>query len=50
MKLEKLFDVNLLTGVALGALIGLYFPMETYKAILVVILAVVVGSKVITTK
>ena len=50
MKLEKLFDVSLLTGVAIGALLGLYFPMESYKAILVVVLAVVIGSKVITTK
>ena len=50
MKLDKLFDVDLLTGVAIGALIGLYFPMESYKAILVVVLAVVIGSKVITTK
>ena len=50
MKLDKLFDVDILTGVALGALIGLYFPMDSYKAILVVVLAVVIGSKVITTK
>ncbi len=50
MKLDKLFDVNLLTGVAIGALLGLYFPMEAYKAILVVVLAVVIASKVITTK
>ena len=49
MKLDKLFDVHLLTGIALGGLIGLYFPLEAYKVILV-ILGVVMGVKVVTTK
>ena len=49
MKLEKLFDVHILTGAVLGALIGLYFPLETYKGILV-ILGVVMGLKVVSTK
>ena len=49
MKIDKLFDVHLLTGVVLGALIGLYFPLDAYKGILV-ILGVVMGLKVITAK
>ena len=49
MKLEKLFDIHILTGVVLGALIGLYFPLDTYKGILV-IAAVVMGLKVVATK
>ena len=49
MKLEKLFDAHLLTGVVLGALVGLYFPLDAYKGILV-ILGVVMGLKVITAK
>ncbi|MBI3331122.1 MAG: hypothetical protein HYZ96_03310 [Candidatus Omnitrophica bacterium] len=49
MKLEKLFDHHVLTGIVLGGLIGLYFPLEAYKGILV-ILAVVMGLKVVTSK
>ena len=49
MKLEKLFDHHVLTGIVLGALIGLYFPLEAYKGILV-ILGVVMGLKVVSTK
>ena len=49
MKLDKLFDHHVLTGAVLGALIGLYFPLETYKGILV-ILGVVMGLKVVSTK
>jgi hypothetical protein len=49
MKLEKLFDHHVLTGIVLGALIGLYFPVDAYKGILV-ILAVVMGLKVVSTK
>ena len=49
MKLENLFDHHLLTGIILGALIGLQFPLETYKGILVV-LAVVMTLKVVATK
>ena len=49
MKLDKLFDHHVLTGAVLGALIGLYFPLEAYKGILVV-LGVVMGLKVVSTK
>ena len=49
MKLEKLFDHHVLTGIILGALIGLYFPLEAYKGILV-ILGVVMGLKVVGNK
>jgi hypothetical protein len=49
MKLDKLFDHHVLTGAILGALIGLYFPLEAYKGILV-ILGVVMGLKVVSTK
>ena len=49
MKIEKLFDAHLLTGAVLGALIGLYFPLDAYKGILV-ILAVVMALKVVTAK
>ena len=49
MKLEKLFDVHILPGAVIGALIGLYFPLDAYKGILV-ILGVVMGLKVVTTK
>ncbi len=48
MKLEKLFDFHTLTGIVLGAVIGLYFPLAAYKEILV-ILAVVMGVKVLST-
>jgi len=47
MKLEKLLDHHLLTGIVIGALIGLYFPMEAYKGILV-IFGVAMGLKVVT--
>lgn len=46
MKLDKLFDVHVLTGIVLGALIGLYFPMDAHKGILV-ILAVVLSLKTV---
>jgi len=49
MKLDKLFDHHVLTGAVLGGLIGLYFPLEAYKGILV-ILAVVMGLKLVSTK
>lgn len=49
MKIDKLFDVHLLTGIVLGALIGMYFPLDAYKGILV-ILSVVMGLKVVTAK
>ena len=46
MKLDKLFDFHVVTGIVLGALIGLYFPLEPYKGILV-ILGVIMGLKVV---
>ena len=46
MKLDKLLDFHVLTGIVLGAIIGLYFPLEAYKGILV-ILGVVMGLKVV---
>lgn len=49
MKFDKLLKHDILTGLVLGALIGLYFPMDAYKTILV-ILAVVMGVKVVSTK
>ena len=49
MKIDKLFDVHLLTGIVLGALIGMYFPLDAYKGVLV-ILSVVMGLKVVTAK
>ena len=49
MKFEKLLDANILTGVVLGMVIGLHFPLEAYKGLLV-ILGVVMGLKVVTTK
>ena len=49
MKLDKLFDHQILTGIVLGALLGLYFPLDAYKGILV-ILAVVMGLKVVGVK
>ena len=49
MKIDKLIDVHLLTGIVIGALIGMYFPLDAYKGILVV-LGVVMGLKVVTAK
>ncbi len=49
MKLDKIFDHQLLTGVVAGALIGLYFPLDAYKPLLVII-AVVMGVKAVVTK
>lgn len=49
MKIDKLVDSHLLTGVILGAVIGLYFPLEAYKSILVLLGAVMV-LKVVTAK
>jgi hypothetical protein len=49
MKIEKLLKHDVLTGIVLGALMGLYFPFDTYKPLLV-ILAVVMGLKVVAAK
>ena len=49
MKIEKLFDFHVLTGVVLGLLIGMHYPLDAYKGILV-ILGVVMAMKVVATK
>ncbi len=49
MKIEKLLHQHVLTGIVLGGLVGLYFPLEAYKTILV-ILAVVMSVKVVSAK
>ena len=49
MKFDKIFDTHLVTGIVLGALIGLYYPLDAYKGILV-ILGVVMGLKVLAVK
>ena len=49
MKLEKLFGSHVLTGAVLGALIGLHYPLDAFKGILV-ILGVVMGLKLVTGK
>ena len=49
MKVEKLFDHNVLTGIVVGALIGVYFPLDAYKPLLVIV-AVIMGLKVVATK
>ncbi len=49
MKFDRLIHVNVLTGIVLGALIGLYFPLEAYRPLLV-IAAVVMGAQVVTAK
>ena len=33
--MDKLFNFNVLTGVVLGLLIGLHYPMDAHKTILV---------------
>lgn len=50
MKFDKIIDVNLLTGVLFGVIIGLHYPLEAYKTLLVVVFAVLVGSKILTHK
>lgn len=39
MKLEKLVDVHVVTGVAIGALIGLHYPLVDFKLILAIVAA-----------
>lgn len=47
MKLDKLFDVNIITGIVLGTLIGLHYPtLGDYKVFLA-IAAVVMSLKVV---
>ena len=49
MQFEKLFRPDVLTGVVIGALVGLYHPLDAYKTILI-ILGVVLGLKLVTSK
>ncbi len=46
MKFDKLLDINVLTGIVFGLVIGLHYPMDAYKGVLVLI-AVVMGLKVV---
>ena len=47
MKLDKLFNVHVLTGVVIGTLIGIHYPtLDAYKGILV-ILGLFMGLKVV---
>ena len=48
MNLDKLFKHDVVTGVVLGGLIGLYFPLEAYKPLLMVV-AVVMSLKMVGT-
>ena len=47
MKIEKLLHPDVLTGVVLGALIGLHYDLVGFKTILV-ILGLVMGLKLVT--
>ena len=49
MKLEKLLKHDVIVGIVLGALLGLYFPMEAHKPLLM-LLALVMGFKLVTAK
>ena len=46
MKIEKLFDFHVLTGIVVGLLVGMHYPLDAYKGILV-ILGVVMTLKVV---
>lgn len=46
MKIDKLFDINILTGIVFGLVIGLHYPADAYKGVLV-LAAVVMGLKVV---
>lgn len=47
MKIDKLLHPDVLTGVVLGALIGLHYDLVGFKTILV-ILGLVMGLKLVT--
>jgi len=51
MKFDKLLKHDILTGIVLGALIGLYYPehIGAFKPLLVIV-GVVMGLKVVATK
>ena len=46
MKIEKLLDFHVLTGIVVGLFIGLYYPVHVDKTVLLVI-AAVMGLKVV---
>jgi uncharacterized membrane protein len=46
MKLDKLFDVHVVAGIAIGALVGLHYPLGEYKVILAIV-ALFTGMKVV---
>ena len=46
MKLDKLVNIDIVTGVVFGLLIGLYHPVADYKTILL-FMAGVLGLKVV---
>ena len=49
MKLEKLLNVHVLTGIILGLVLGLYFPnfpMSEHKEVLGIV-ALIMGLKVV---
>ena len=46
--IKKLLETHVLTGIVLGVLIGMYFPLEAYKPVLVflgLVMSVVLVSK-----
>ena len=49
LKLDKLFHADILTGIVLGLLIGVYFPLDGHKEILGIlsVVGVVLVMKVI---
>lgn len=49
MKFEKLLHSDVLTGIVLGALIGLHYDLVGLKTILV-FLGVIMGLKLVTSK
>lgn len=46
MKILEILDHPMVTGIVLGGLIGLYFPLDTYKPFLVVF-GTLVGLRVL---
>ena len=47
--LKKLLDMHVLTGIVIGALIGLHYPLDAYKPVLV-FLGVVMSVAVFSVK
>ena len=50
MKFDKLLHIDVLTGIVLGLLIGLYYPEVAGLKSLLVILGVVMGVKLVAAK